>query len=74
MMRCHVCGAQMEAIVTTLPFKVRDHTIIIIKGVPVRQCANCSEYMLEDAVMAQVDSILAHTNAAAELEVIEFAA
>ena len=64
----------MEAIVTTLPFKVRDRTIIIIKGVPVRQCARCSEYLLEDAVMAQVDSILAQVNAAAELEVIEFAA
>jgi YgiT-type zinc finger domain-containing protein len=73
-MRCQVCGAQMEAVVTTLPFKVRDRTIIIIKGVPVRQCARCSEYLLEDAVMAQVDSILAHANAAAELEVIEFAA
>jgi YgiT-type zinc finger domain-containing protein len=64
----------MEAIVTTLPFKVRDQTIIIIKGVPVRQCARCSEYLLEDAVMAQVDNILAQVNAAAELEVIEFAA
>jgi YgiT-type zinc finger domain-containing protein len=64
----------MEAIVTTLPFKVRDRTIIIIKGVPVWQCARCSEYLLEDAVMAQVDSILAHVNATTELEVIEFAA
>jgi YgiT-type zinc finger domain-containing protein len=73
-MRCHVCGATMEAVVTTLPFKVRDRTIIIIKGVPVWQCGSCSEYMLEDVVMAQVDSILAHVNAAAELEVIEFAA
>ena len=73
-MRCHVCGAIMEAIVTTLPFKVRGQTIIIIKGVPVRQCARCSEYLLEDAVMAQVDNILAQVNAAAELEVIEIAA
>jgi YgiT-type zinc finger domain-containing protein len=73
-MRCHVCGASLEAIVTTLPFKVHDQTIIIIKGVPVRQCARCREYLLEDAVMAQVDSILAQVNAAAELEVIEFVA
>ena len=73
-MRCHVCGAIMEAIVTTLPLKVRDQTILIIKGVPVRQYARCSEYLLEDAVMAQVDNILAQVNAAAELEVIEFAA
>jgi hypothetical protein len=49
-------------------------TIIIIKGVPVWQCGSCSEYMLEDVVMAPVDSILAHVNAAAELEVIECAA
>ena len=73
-MRCHVCGATMEAVVTTLPFKVHDRTIIIIKGVPVWQCGSCSEYILEDVVMVQVDSILAHVNAAAELEVIEFAA
>jgi YgiT-type zinc finger domain-containing protein len=64
----------MEATVTTLPFKVRDRTIIIIKGVPVRQCARCREYLVEDTVMAQVDSILAQVNAAAELEVIEFVA
>jgi YgiT-type zinc finger domain-containing protein len=53
----------MEAVVTTLPFKVHDWMIIIIKGVPVRQCARCSEYLLEDVVMAQGDSILAHANA-----------
>jgi len=64
----------MEAIVTTLPFKVRDRTIILIKGIPVRQGARCGAYLLEDVVMAQVDSILAHVHAAAELEVVEFAA
>ena len=73
-MQCHVCGAKMEAVVTTLPFKVHDRTIIIVKGVPVQQCTNCSEYLLEDAVMAQVDRILTQAHAAAELEVIEFAA
>ena len=36
-MRCHVCGAKMEAGVTTMPFKVRDQTIVIIKRVPVQQ-------------------------------------
>jgi hypothetical protein len=53
---------------------VRDQTIVIVKRVPVWQCASCSEYVLEDVVMAQVDRILAQANAAAELEVIEFAA
>jgi YgiT-type zinc finger domain-containing protein len=73
-MRCQVCGAKMEAVVTTLPFKVGNRMIIVVKGVPVRQCTRCSEYLLEDAVMAQVDSLLAHVHAAAELEVIDFAA
>ena len=73
-MRCYICGAKMEAVVTMLPFKVRDRTIIIVKGVLVRQCARCSGCMLEDAVMAQVDSILAQVDAAAALEVLEFAA
>ena len=73
-MQCHICGARMEVAVTTLPFKVHDHTIIIVKRVPVQQCACCREYLLEDAVMAQVDQILARVDAVAELEVIEFAA
>ena len=53
---------------------MRDRTIIIVKGMPVRQCASCSEYLLEDVVMAQVDNIFTHVHAAAELEVIEFVA
>jgi YgiT-type zinc finger domain-containing protein len=73
-MQCHICGARMEVVVTTLPFKVRDHTIIIVKHVPVRQCIGCREYLLDDAVMAQVDQILDRVDVAAELEVIEFAA
>ena len=73
-MQCHICGAQMEAAVTTLPFKVRDYTIIVVKRVPVQQCARCREYLLEDAVMEQVDQIPTRVDAAAELEVIEFSA
>jgi YgiT-type zinc finger domain-containing protein len=64
----------MEAVVTTLPFKVRDRTIVIVKGLPVRQCASCSEYVLGDMVMDRVDRILSHVDAAAELEVVEFVA
>lgn len=73
-MQCHVCGGRMEEETTTLPFKVSNRTIVILKSLPVRQCASCSEYLLEDAVMNRVDRILAQIDAAAELEVIEFAA
>jgi hypothetical protein len=31
-MHCHVCGARMEAVLTTLPFKVRDRTMVMVKG------------------------------------------
>ena len=73
-MRCHVCGAELRATVTDLPFKVTEGTIIILKGLPVWQCANCQEFLIEDAVMAQVEPLLGKTSATAELEVVRFAA
>jgi YgiT-type zinc finger domain-containing protein len=73
-MKCRMCGTQMNSIITDLPFKTTDTTIIIIKELPVLQCTNCPEYLLEDAVMARVDQILAGINASAELEIVRFAA
>jgi len=73
-MKCHVCGAMMRKLATDLPFKVRDKTIVILKDLPVLQCDNCSEYLLEDAVMGRVEQMLDRVNAAAEIEVIRYAA
>ena len=73
-MRCHVCGSELVAMVTDLPFKLNETTIVILKELPVLQCSGCSEYLLEDAVMARVDEILGRANAQAELEIIRFAA
>ena len=73
-MRCHVCGAKMRSIITDLPFKVNDSTIIIMKELPVIQCDSCSEYMLEDPVLKRVDAIIEKVDAAAELEIIRYAA
>jgi YgiT-type zinc finger domain-containing protein len=64
----------MAPVVSDLPFKTSDHTIIILKDVPVLQCGNCGEYLLEDAVMARVDDILSAVVGSAELEVIRYAA
>lgn len=64
----------MARAVSDLPFKTSDHTIIILKDVPVFQCGNCGEYLLEDAVMSRVDEILSDDTGAAELEVIRYAA
>ena len=46
-MTCEVCGAELAAITTDLPFKVREVGIVILKGLPVLQCASCPQYLLE---------------------------
>jgi YgiT-type zinc finger domain-containing protein len=73
-MKCHVCGSIMRSIVTNLPFKVNETTIVILKELPVLQCKNCSEYLLDDPVMKRVDEILEKVDTLAELEVIRYAA
>ena len=73
-MKCTICGAKMSRVVSDLPFKTTDHTIVILKSLPVLQCENCTEYLLEDPVLSRVDEILATVGRAAELEVILYAA
>lgn len=73
-MKCHVCGSQMSPLTTDLPFKVSEATIVIIKGLPVWQCDNCSEYLLEDPVMSRAEEILRAVDSAAELEIVRYAA
>jgi YgiT-type zinc finger domain-containing protein len=73
-MTCHICGGQLERIVADLPFKVDESRIVIIKNVPVLQCRNCSEYVIEDAVMERIDAILSSVDATVELEVLSYVA
>lgn len=73
-MKCCVCGAKLTSMTTDLPFKVGETTIVILKDLPVLQCENCSEYLLEDTVMAGVERLLDKANVAAELEIIHYAA
>ena len=73
-MTCRVCGYMMKPLVTDLPFKISDTTIVILKGLPVLQCENCSEYLLDDQVMERVEQMLEKANTAAELEIIQYAA
>ncbi len=72
-MICHNCSAKLEKLITNLPFKVNRDCIVIIKDLPVLQCRNCSEYLLEDTVMEKVDSILSNIDKTAELEVLTYA-
>lgn len=72
--KCHVCGSNMKSMVTNLPFKINETTIVILKDLPLLQCNNCNEYLLDDPVMKRVDEILEKVDTAAELEVIRYAA
>jgi len=64
----------MQASVTDVPFKRSDRSIVVIKNLPVLLCDNCTEYSLEDAVMAVVEAILDAADEAAELSVVKYAA
>ena len=73
-MKCTVCGAELRATNTDLPFKVSDTAIVILKGLPVLQCTKCPEYLIQDAVLRRVDEILAQIDGGTELEIIRYAA
>ena len=73
-MKCGVCGSKLRHLITDLPFKVSETSIVILKGLPVLQCDNCREYLLDDLVMGRVEEILQKDDAEAELEIIRYAA
>lgn len=73
-MKCHVCGGEMYSITTDLPFKLESGTIVIFKNLPVMQCGRCSEYAIDDVVMARVDAMSEKVDRAAELEIVRYAA
>lgn len=73
-MKCTVCGADLKVTRTDLSFKVRETSIVILKNLPVLQCENCPEYLIEDGVLSRVDEILARVDSGAEVEIIRYAA
>ncbi|HEV7425386.1 MAG TPA: type II toxin-antitoxin system MqsA family antitoxin [Thermoanaerobaculia bacterium] len=73
-MKCRICGATQQLTMTDLPFKTGDRSIVILKSLPVFQCAQCSEYSMDDLTFQRVEEILARVDSGAELEIIPFAA
>jgi len=73
-MRCAVCGSEFKFLKTDLPFKVSDWAILILKNLPVSQCENCLEYLIEDRIMQRVEEILSKVDQDAELETVRYAA
>jgi YgiT-type zinc finger domain-containing protein len=73
-MTCGICGADLKKVITDLPFKLTERSIVILRDLPVLQCQKCSDYLLEDPVMDQVEQMLKSIHRGAELEIIRFAA
>jgi YgiT-type zinc finger domain-containing protein len=74
MMKCHICGGNLKFTQTDLPFKRDEKIIVILKNLPIFQCENCQEYLIEDPVLEEVESIMAGVNPTAELEIVRYAA
>jgi len=64
----------MNSVISDLPFKTTESSIVILKSLPVLQCENCPEYLIEDAVLSRIDEILVGISGEAQLEVIRYAA
>ncbi|MFQ5431231.1 MAG: YgiT-type zinc finger protein [Nitrospinota bacterium] len=73
-MKCHLCGGEFGAIVTDMPFKLSQKTIVILKELPVMECDGCSEFQIEDHVMERIEAIFDRVDKAAEVEIVQFAA
>ena len=64
----------MEPQVTDLPFKLSNRTIVIVRDLPVLQCSQCAEQVIEDPIMESVDDLLEKVDHAAVLGIVQFAA
>ncbi len=73
-MICHMCGSSMRPVITDLPFKIADHSIVIVKDLPVLQCESCREYVIEDPVMERLENMLQSADESVELEIVKYAA
>ena len=70
---CHVCGGRMHEEASNMPFKLDRQRIVIIRDLPVWQCASCGEHAFSDPVMVRIEQAL-QAAGAAEVEVVPFAA
>jgi YgiT-type zinc finger domain-containing protein len=73
-MQCTICGATLRPTTSDLPFKVREHTIVILKDLPVLECTNCVQDLIADREFSRVEQMLAQANGAAELEILRYVA
>jgi putative addiction module component (TIGR02574 family) len=56
-MRCADCGGRLVSTTADLPFQVDAADHVTLKNLPVRACERCSEIVIDDAVMADIDGL-----------------
>ena len=71
-MTCFNCGSNLQKITSNLPFKLSNGSIVIINNLPILQCDNCMEYVIEDPIMEKIDWILKRTDKSVELEILNY--
>ncbi len=71
-MKCHECGGVLKSATTDLPFKRGEGSIVILKKMPVLQCTNCAQFLIEDSIMERVDRLLSKIDRSAELEILPY--
>jgi len=55
-----------------MPLKLNKNQIVIFKELPVLQCDECGDYLIEDAVMERIEKSLQKANPTAELEILNY--
>lgn len=73
-MTCRSCGAKLKLVRADLPFKREDDSIVIVRGLPVKRCSECSMYFLEDGVITRIHELLDLIRNGSSLEIIPYAA
>jgi len=71
-MKCYNCGVELKAENTDLPFKISKKSILIIKNLPVLECPNCKEYLIEDAIMENLEKVINGVDEKTELEIVAY--
>jgi YgiT-type zinc finger domain-containing protein len=51
--RCPVCGGVLEEGKATIPYVLKDDTVVVVKHVPAEICADCHETFTAGKVMLQ---------------------
>jgi YgiT-type zinc finger domain-containing protein len=52
--RCPVCGGSLEQGEATIPYVLKDNTVIVVKNVPAEICGDCHEPFTEGKVTDQL--------------------